>query len=250
MPICREGHHSATEDYCDECGAPIVTETQAVAAPEPPAETCPLCGSPRTGRFCEEDGYDFVLRPPVPAQPPTGRHAAPPPREPEPAQPPPATPGPGPSPSAPGADPAPAPPAAGPTTWTAVVRADHTYYETVMAQNGPDAASIHFPAVYPERRIPLHGPQALIGRHSTSRGLDPHIDLSGPPEDPGVSHLHAVLQSTPDGSWTITDPGSTNGTTLNDDPTPIQVDTPIPVGPGDRIHVGAWTTITLEPPTA
>jgi len=128
----------------------------------------------------------------------------------------------------------------------AVVTADRRYYETVMAQHGPDAASITFPAVYPPRRIPLAGPQMAIGRHSMSRGLNPEIDLSGSPEDPGVSHLHAVLQSHPDGGWTITDPGSTNGTTINDDPRPLEVGVPIPVRPGDHIHVGAWTTIIIE----
>jgi len=132
--------------------------------------------------------------------------------------------------------------------WIAVVTADRDYYETIIAQNGPDAASITFPAVYPERRIQLTGNQIVIGRRSTSRGLNPHIDLSGPPEDPGVSHLHAVLQLTADGGWTIIDPGSTNGTTINDGIEPIEVGVPVPIGTGDRIHVGAWTTVTLTQP--
>jgi pSer/pThr/pTyr-binding forkhead associated (FHA) protein len=127
------------------------------------------------------------------------------------------------------------------------VTADRAYYETIIAQKGPDADTINFPAVYPERRIQLTGNQIVIGRHSTSRGLNPQIDLSGPPEDPGVSHLHAVLQSTPDG-WTITDPGSTNGTTINDDTRTIEVDVAVPIRSGDRIHVGAWTTVTLTQP--
>jgi hypothetical protein len=29
----------------------------------PPGQTCPICGSPRIARFCEEDGYDFELGP-------------------------------------------------------------------------------------------------------------------------------------------------------------------------------------------
>ena len=66
--------------------------------------------------------------------------------------------------------------------------------------------------------------------------------------DPGVSHLHAVLLLQPDGNWAVVDPGSTNGTTLNDDPEPVKTDVPIPVRDGDRIHVGAWTTITVRGP--
>jgi pSer/pThr/pTyr-binding forkhead associated (FHA) protein len=49
-----------------------------------------------------------------------------------------------------------------------------------------------------------------------------------------------------DGSYVLVDPGSTNGTTLNDDLTPIAVNVPVPVADGDRIHVGAWTTLTLR----
>jgi pSer/pThr/pTyr-binding forkhead associated (FHA) protein len=87
-----------------------------------------------------------------------------------------------------------------------------------------------------------------IGRRSVSRGIDPEIDLSVPPEDPGVSRLHAVLLAQPDGSWTLVDVGSANGTTLNDDLDPIPVNVPVPVKDGDRVHVGAWTTITLKSP--
>jgi pSer/pThr/pTyr-binding forkhead associated (FHA) protein len=55
-----------------------------------------------------------------------------------------------------------------------------------------------------------------VGRRSVPRGLEPEIDLTGPPADPGVSHLHAVLTAEPDGTWTVLDPGSSNGTFVND----------------------------------
>jgi FHA domain len=51
-----------------------------------------------------------------------------------------------------------------------------------------------------------------IGRRSVSQGLEPEIDLTGPPTDPGVSWLHAAPLAELDGSWTILDPGSQNGT--------------------------------------
>jgi len=327
MPICPKGHNSATDDYCDECGIPIggsgesgVTGSSGAAGAADVADqatagqTCPICGAPRIGRFCEEDGYDFVLRPPVTAGPPAPVTAGPSapvsagPPAPVSASPPapvsavPPAPGfpvpPAPVSAAPpapvstasasstkpvglAAAPAsvsPAPASAPPTTyghpstgtaartrggsvlsdprqessatkpWVAVVTADRDYFETIIAQSGPDAATITFPAVCPERRIQLTGGQVLIGRHSASRGLNPHIDLSGPPEDPGVSRLHAVLQLTTDGGWTITDPGSTNGVTINDDTQPIEVNVPVQLRPGDRIHVGAWTTLTLTQP--
>jgi pSer/pThr/pTyr-binding forkhead associated (FHA) protein len=59
-----------------------------------------------------------------------------------------------------------------------------------------------------------------------------------------------VLLSQPDGGWAVVDPGSTNGTTVNDDPEPVKTDVPIPIRDGDRIHVGAWTTITVRGPAA
>ena len=42
------------------------------------------------------------------------------------------------------------------------------------------------------------------------------------------------------------DLGSTNGTMVNDDPTPIAPQLAIPLADGDRVRVGAWTTITVR----
>jgi hypothetical protein len=133
---------------------------------------------------------------------------------------------------------------AAPGSWTALVAADRDYYETVLRQSGENGFT--FPPYCPERRIPLEGPQVRIGRRSKSQGFVPEIDLSEPPEDPGASHTHAVLLAKPDGTWTLVDPGSTNGTTVNGAEDPIPVNVEVPVRDGDRIHVGVWTTITLR----
>lgn len=61
--------------------------------------------------------------------------------------------------------------------------------------------SIAFPDQIGERRIPLTGKQMRIGRRSAARDLEPEIDLAGPPADPGISRLHAVLIAGPDGTW-------------------------------------------------
>jgi hypothetical protein len=128
--------------------------------------------------------------------------------------------------------------------WEAVTAADRAYFDRVIAQGGPDAASIAFPPYCPERSFPLDGEQVRIGRQSRSRDLRPEIDLTGPPSDPGVSHLHAVLLPQPGGSWALVDPGSANGTEVNGKP--VTVNVPVPVGAGDRIHLGAWTVITIR----
>ena len=106
--------------------------------------------------------------------------------------------------------------------------ADRDYFDAVVAANGPDAATLEFPGYCPERRFRLSGAEMRIGRRSVSRGLQPEIDLTGPPADTGVSHLHAVLLAQPDGSWAIVDPGSANGTKLNEQDLSIGVRTASP----------------------
>ncbi len=128
-------------------------------------------------------------------------------------------------------------------TWTAVVTADHAYYESVQAVSDQEAASIKFPIYVPERRFQLSGAEVRIGRRSVSRQIDPEIDLTGPPTDPGVSRLHAVLTARPDRTWTVVDPGSPNGILLNGKEVPPGH--PVPLRDGDRIHLGAWTMITI-----
>jgi pSer/pThr/pTyr-binding forkhead associated (FHA) protein len=128
--------------------------------------------------------------------------------------------------------------------WTAVVTADRAYYDRVIAEGGPDAPTIEFPGYCPERRFRLSGQEMRIGRRSVSRGLEPEIDLTGPPTDPGVSHLHAVLMAEPDGGWAVLDPGSANGTIVNDGE--IAAGVRVPLHDGDRVCVGAWTVLTIR----
>jgi hypothetical protein len=132
----------------------------------------------------------------------------------------------------------------GPAVWTAVVASDHAYYESVLAAGGPDAAGLQFPGYCPERRFRLAGPEMRVGRRSASRGLEPEIDLTGPPTDPGVSRLHAVLIAEADGSWAVLDPGSENGTLVNGGE--IAAGVRVPLHDGDRIHLGAWTVIAIQ----
>jgi FHA domain len=179
--------------------------------------------------------------PPLPVPPLAGFAAAP--RRPEalapaiPARPPSAL-------SAPAASFAPAASAPPATGWSVVVTADRDYYESVVAAGAPDAAAIVFPDYCSERRFQLTGPQMRIGRVSRSRGFAPEIDLTGPPTDPGISRLHAVLIPEPDGTWAILDPGSENGTQVNN--LEIANDQRVRLRNGDRVHLGAWTVLTIH----
>jgi FHA domain-containing protein len=220
MATCPSGHDSASDDFCDVCGIRIGAATEfppspAVALPDggatatmpAPAEACPQCGAARTGQFCESCGHDFTKATPGSLAPP-------------PAATPPAT-----------------------ATWTAVVTADRVYFDRVVATAGADAPGLGFPAYCPERRFPLSGTEVRVGRRSVSRGIHPEIDLTGPPADPGVSRLHALLVAGPDGTWSVVDPGSENGTLLNGNTIPANQ--AVALHDGDRIHLGAWTALTI-----
>jgi pSer/pThr/pTyr-binding forkhead associated (FHA) protein len=127
-----------------------------------------------------------------------------------------------------------------------MVRADSAYFEAVKAMGGEDAGPLTFPRFVPERHFVLTGAQMVIGRRSRSRGVNPDIDLAGPPEDPGVSHLHALLVAAEDG-WAVVDLASANGTYLNDpSSSPMDPNLPVPVKDGDRIYLGAWTVLTIH----
>ena len=189
--------------------------------PAPPAAPSPPYGVPAgtyggvqysTGDTSGGFGTDFLLQPPLAAQQP-GQQSGPPAR----------------------------------TTWVATVAADRDYFNDMMARSGPDAAGLYFPPYSQDRRVPMTGRgQLRIGRRSHQRGTVPEIDLSTAPEDPGASHQHALLQEQPDGGWVVIDQDSTNGTTLNGGADPLPARVPVTLKDGDRIHVGAWTTITVH----
>ena len=206
MPTCAEGHTSAAEDYCDVCGVPIAG-TQTQPAPPGPAPGTP----------CRACGTTVIGR----FCETCGHDSALP-------------------------APAPATTAANgpaPVSWAAVVRADREFYERVLANGGPD--TVDFPQFFPERRIILRGNAALIGRRNQDQGVEPEIDLGIRPVDRGVSTQHAVLRIRESGP-TVTDLGSTNGTSLNGSDDLLRNGDEIPLSDGDRIHVGAWTTITIQ----
>ncbi|WP_268817606.1 ATP-binding protein [Mycolicibacterium cosmeticum] len=131
--------------------------------------------------------------------------------------------------------------------WVAVVSADRDFYDRVVARGEHD--TVEYPPVFQERRISLRGKQILIGRQAGGASVAPDIDLGVQPADRGVSARHALLRLRETGP-TITDLGSTNGTSLNGSEDLLGSDVETPLKDGDRIHIGAWTTITVARATA
>ncbi|MEX5633068.1 FHA domain-containing protein [Parafrankia sp. FMc2] len=128
--------------------------------------------------------------------------------------------------------------------WAVELVPDRAYFD--RGQDGDPAA---FPAGAAARLVQLAGPCAVIGRRSRSRGQAPALDLSLSPRDPGVSRAHARLERHADGTVTVTDLGSANGTWIGPDAdhlTRLGAEAPVPLAEADRVFVGAWTRLTVR----
>jgi hypothetical protein len=207
--ICPDGHQSATTDYCDVCGLPI----DRAPPPAPPPTTV-------LEAVEEADTATAARHEPCPrcstARAGGDRYC-----------------------ENCGYDFSGPAPVAG--TWEAVVTADRAQFVRFAV------SGLSFPEDACELSFPLLGDRVRIGR---SRGgpadQRPEIDLAREPEDPGISRDHAVLERQDDGSYAVRDLGSTNGTLINDDPTPVTRECAVPLASGDRIRLGAWTTIVIR----
>jgi FHA domain len=275
--VCPNGHASVDQDFCSVCSAwitdppvssrgsrpPIASTPTLVPNPAPVARSVPSSPSgasaseatgpggavPMAGgqcsncsseldagaRFCEVCGYDPATGslPSAPVAQPIMLPPLPPPASPTAGL------------DAPYQSPVPTSSsgpvgAAAPALLLAVVSADRAYYDSQQV------GEVQFPVGAPPRVIELPAVPVTIGRRSRSLGTDPALDLAIPPEDPAVSHTHASLLPGDDGTWSLVDHGSTNGTYLNESPEPLPANVPRTVRPGDRIYVGAWTRISLE----
>jgi hypothetical protein len=209
---CPKGHESSEADFCDECGAKIggAAAVSAPTTPEPATTGGDLCPNCGTPRAGSSRFCEDCGFDHTTGKVPTLTAPVPPPS---------GTP-------------------AG--SWTATIRADRKYFEDNAIEG------VEFPADPGERLLTLPSPQARIGRRSASKGTDPEIDLAD--TDPGTSHSHALLTLSVDGTWLVSDLGSTNGTYLNDEQSPLTAGQTRALKDGDEVHVGAWTTITLHAP--
>lgn len=130
-----------------------------------------------------------------------------------------------------------------PREWQVVVAASRGHFDRMQPE---EADALIFPDDLTPRELDLIEAEVAIGRRDDSKGIIPHIDLSVPVCDVGVSRRHARLSRRSDDDWELVDQGSANGTWLNDGEEEIPAHTPVVVHDGDRIFIGFWTVITLR----
>jgi hypothetical protein len=108
-----------------------------------------------------------------------------------------------------------------------------------------------FPAAVPTLSFELSGDRLVLGRVRTGAVVDVDLALTGSAADPAVSHRQCAFER--DGStWTVRDLDSANGTWINDADEPLAEGATHALVPGDRILMGAWTSLTVQggPPAA
>jgi hypothetical protein len=121
-------------------------------------------------------------------------------------------------------------PGQSPGSWNVIVTIDADLFGAPV----PDA-----PVNHPPQMFTLFEVVNVIGRMDGETRV--HVPIA---TDDAVSRRQAVLTQQPDGSLTVRDLGSANGTFLNGKPLTPGVDTP--VQDGDVIGIGAWTRITVR----
>ncbi|MBD2195562.1 MULTISPECIES: FHA domain-containing protein [Calothrix] len=215
MPIyqCPKGHESTESDFCSECGAKILGIAEPkIAKTTVNIETCPACSAPHevdSGDYCEICGYNFV----------TQAHGelaiAKIPQEEKVTQ----------KQASVSTPPSPI------IGWQLVVTID----PSLRHPESPEPPTAQAPIVFP-----LEKETNLIGRNSQARAIHPEIALDF---DGAVSHRHALLNRQADGTFTLRDIGSSNGTQFKGVELKPMVD--ISLQDGDEFTLGHWTRIAI-----
>ena len=217
MPTCSADHASSMDAYCERCGAPIGTPSSVPErrrdASEPSSRT-ELVAPPTAA------GPRLALCPACSKPRSTDDRFCE---------------GCGHEFDVPGAPAAP---------WVAEVIADRAYYERIVSGRIVPEGQV-FPADRRPSVLALGSDEVTIGRRADSTVARPGVDLSGPLDDPCVSRRHARVVRRND-YYEVIDTRSTNGTRVNYEMTALEAGTPRVLSDGDRIHVGAWTTITFR----
>ena len=217
---CPAGHESTTDDYCDTCGAPIGAATGAPtgasAAAGPEAAASEAGASTEGGDATPATAGAPEAACPSCGEPVAGRFC-----------------------ESCGYDVESGTPAAPPPV-TLVLGTDRAHWDRMVGAGEPA-----FPTVAPTLDFVLTGDRAILGRIRTGAPVDVDLALTGAAADPAVSHNQCVFQR--DGAtWSVSDAGSSNGTWINDATEPLGPGAVHTLAHGDRILIGAWTSLTVR----
>jgi cytochrome c5 len=203
---CPAGHESTTDDYCDTCGAPIGAATAPAEAPAPAAAEAEP----------EAEPAPAAATCPGCGEPVVGRFC-----------------------ESCGYDVESGTPAAPPPV-NLVLGTDRAHWERMVGSGEPA-----FPSVGPTLNFELSGDRAVLGRVRSGAAVDVDLALTGTAADPAISHKQCVFERD-GGRWTVRDADSSNGTWINDATEPLAAGATHTLVHGDRILVGAWTSLTVQ----
>ncbi len=129
---------------------------------------------------------------------------------------------------------------AAPPPVTLVLGTDRAHWERMVGSGEPA-----FPTVGPTLNFELTGDRAVLGRVRSGAAVDVDLALTGAAADPAISHTQCVFER--DGAtWTVIDADSSNGTWINDATEPLAAGATHRLAHGDRILIGAWTSLTVH----
>lgn len=208
---CPSGHASDESDYCSVCGAAIAVAAAAPAPQAPPREhrgTPPIRPS---CPVCAEPRADLDARFCEVCRYDFVDCVG----------------GPRPVAAVPAAARAPAHAA-----WHLVLTVDPSL------DTEPDPAAP--PPADPERIFPVEQAEMLVGRRDDRQNIRPAVPL----HDPGASRRHAKFLLGADGTVSLHNLGSTNGTKLNGED--VVSGSIRPLKEGDEVTLGRWTRIRLR----
>jgi len=128
------------------------------------------------------------------------------------------------------------------STVTLALGADRAHWERMVGSGEPA-----FPDVAPTMTFELTGERRTLGRVRPGRTSDVDLQLTGPGADPAVSqHQCEFVRDPATGTWSVRDTDSANGTWINDADAPLPQGQAHVLAAGDRIFVGAWTSLTVN----
>ncbi len=208
MPIyqCSQGHKSTESDYCSDCGAKILGSAQLeLSTPTSKLTICPGCSAPYEPN--NSNFCEICGYNFVTNSSGEVPHFSP-------------------SPEVTSYSPLPI------LAWEIIITVDPSLRE---------AESPLLPVNQPPMTLRLAKESNLIGRTSEARLIYPEIALD---LDDAVSRRHAILNLQPDGTLTLRDIDSANGTKLNKVILKPMVD--VPLQDGDEFTLGHWTRIAIK----